>query len=100
MDTLETSKVLSNAVRVNILDWLKDVEGNFPPNQDLGHYDYGACVHHIRAKANLSQSTISHYLSMMEKAGLVISTRWGKWTYYRRNEDNIKMYIEKLKNEL
>jgi ArsR family transcriptional regulator len=100
MDIIEINKVLSNKTRINILNWLKNVEENFPPNKELGHYEYGACVQYIREKANLSQSTISHYLSMMEKAGLITSTRWGKWTYYKRNEENIKMYVEFLKNEL
>ena len=54
MNIIEINKVLSNQTRVDILDWLKDVEGNFPPNKELGHYDYGACVQYIKEKANLS----------------------------------------------
>lgn len=100
MNIIEINKVLSNKTRVDILNWLKNVKENFPSNKELGHNEYGACVQYIREKANLSQSTISHYLSMMEKAGLVNSTRWSKWTYYKRNEENIKKYLEILKNEL
>lgn len=100
MNLIEINKVLTNKTRIYILNWLKDIKGNFPPNKELGHYDYGACVQYIQEKANLSQSTISHYLSMMEKAGLITSTRWRKWTYYKRNEGNIKKYIDILKDTL
>ena len=100
MDLIEINKVLSNETRVNILSWLKEPEKHFPPHQELKHFNDGVCVQYIGEKAGLSQSTISHYLSMMEKAGLVTSTRWGKWTYYKRNEENIKKYLEILESEL
>ena len=100
MNIIDVNKTLSNETRVKILKWLKNVKGNFPQNKELGHYEYGACVQYIQEKANLSQPTISHYLSMMEKAGLIISTRWGKWTYYKRNEENINKYLEILSKEL
>jgi DNA-binding transcriptional ArsR family regulator len=54
----------------------------------------------IQEKANLSQSTVSQYLSMMQKAGLLESERHGKWTYYRRNEKNIQELATYLKEEL
>ena len=86
MDIIEISKVLSNETRLNILNWLKEPEKKFPKHQELGHFDDGVCVQYIGDKAGLSQSTISHYLTMMQKAGLIIPTRHGKWTYYKRNE--------------
>lgn len=39
---------------------------------------------------DMLQSTGSGYLDMMQRAGLLESARFGKWTYYRRNEDKIK----------
>ena len=75
-------------------------EENFPPHTDLGHFDDGVCAQYIQVKLELSQSTVSHYLSLMEKADLVIPTRHGKWTYYRRNEKKIKAYISYLKANL
>lgn len=100
MNLVEISKALSNQIRVDILFWLKEPEKNFPPHLELGHFDYGVCLVFIKNKANLSQSTISQYMSQLQKAGLVLSTRIGKWTYFRRNEENIKAYIETLNNEL
>ena len=100
MNITEISKVLSNSTRVNILRWLKEPEKNFPPHQDIDHFDDGVCVGYIQEKAGLSQSTVSTYLTSMQQADLVIPTRHGKWTYYRRNEKVIQEYIDALKEEL
>lgn len=100
MDIIEINKVLSNETRLNILKWLKEPEAHFPPHQDLGHFNDGVCVQYIGEKAGLSQSTISHYLTMMQKARLIIPTRHGKWTYYKRDEQLIKQYIQFLGKNL
>lgn len=100
MDIVEINKVLSNKTRVNILKWLKNPALNFPPHQDIDHFDDGVCVGFIQDKTGLSQSTISTYLNSMQNAKLVIPTRHGKWTYYKRNEEVIEAYIEAIKNEL
>ncbi len=100
MNVIEVSKVLSNQIRVDILEWLKDPEKHFPPHQELGHFDFGVCLVFIKNKADLSQSTISQYMSQMQSAGLVTATRLGKWTYFKRNEENIKKYINHLQYKL
>ncbi len=100
MDIIEISKVLSNKTRVNILKWLKNPEDNFPPHKDIDHFDDGVCVGFIKDKAGLSQSTISSYLSLMQNADLIIPTRHGKWTYYRRDEKVIAAYIKALSTHL
>ena len=100
MNLIEINKALSNQVRVDILNWLKKPEDNFPPHLELGHFDYGVCLVFIKNKANLSQSTISQYMSQLQKSGLVDSKRIGKWTYFKRNEQNIKNYINQLNKEL
>ena len=51
-------------------------------------------------KLNMTQSTVSHYLMILERAGLLISTRIGKWTYYKRNEEVIKKFSEFASDEL
>ena len=100
MNIVEISKVLSNATRVKILQWLKTPEQHFPPHQEIDHFDDGVCVGYIQDKTGLSQSTISTYLSSMQQADLVIPTRHGKWTYYRRNEPVIQAYVNALQQEL
>ena len=93
MDMTETFKALSNPTRLQILMWLKDPEANFP--EQGGHPGVpddlkgGVCVGSIRDKTDISQSTASQYLDMLQRCGLLLSERHGKWTYFRRNEEAI-----------
>jgi DNA-binding transcriptional ArsR family regulator len=86
MDQVEMFKALSNKTRLQILGWLKNPEKNFP-DQATNGFDNGVCVGQIQNKAGLTQSTVSEYLSTLQRAGLVKSTRVGQWTYYQRNEE-------------
>ena len=92
----EIGKCLSNQTRFQILEWLKQPEKHFPPHETLKHFNDGVCVTYIQKKAGLSQSTISTYLTNMEKCGLLISTRHGKWSYLKRNEKTIKQFMNFL----
>jgi DNA-binding transcriptional ArsR family regulator len=87
MDQLEIFKALSNKTRLQILHWLKEPEKYFPPQEHEDINQVGVCVGQIQQKAGLNQSTISEYLSILQKAGLLKSTRIGQWTYYKRNEE-------------
>ena len=100
MEIIAINKVLANQTRFNILCWLKEPEKHFPPHEDLGHFDFGVCVLYIQEKTGLSQSTISLFLTNMQNAGLIIPTRVGKWTYYRRDEKTIKEYLQLLNEKL
>ncbi|WP_428229489.1 ArsR/SmtB family transcription factor [Flavobacterium sp.] len=100
MDTIAINKVLSSQVRVDILNWLKKPEDHFPKQVNVPDFSDGVCVCHIQDKTGLSQSTISHYLMMLHKIDFLIATRHGKWTYYRRNEDEILHYIHTLSDSL
>ena len=102
MNYLEISKALSNETRVKILGWLKNPHENFPPQgESLGtpvDLKGGVCVSSIQAKAGVSPSTVSNYLAILQDAGLLISERYEKWTYYRRNEEVIRQYAEYIMN--
>ena len=90
---------LNNPVRRKILDWLKD-RANFPPALPE-HADLeGVCAAYIQEKARLSQSTISNYMALLKQAGLVISERHGKFTFYRRDEDAIRAFLSAAEKEL
>jgi len=69
-----------------MLQWLKQPEQNFPEQVEAG-FSAGVCVGQIQKKANLTQSTVSEYLSILQRVGLIKSTRIGQWTYYKRNEE-------------
>ena len=104
MNKIEIFKALSNETRLNIIEWLKEPEKNFPPQG--GHLDHsvdlkgGVCVGSIRDKAGISQSTISHYLDILQKADLLLAERHGKWTYYRRNEATLAAMADFFHHEI
>lgn len=97
---LSIFKALSNDTRLQILRWLKEPEKNFPMQDTADVHGVGVCVKHIQRKAGLSQSTVSQYLAILQKAGLVSITRVGQWTYYKRNEKNVASLAEYLKHDL
>lgn len=90
MNIIEIFKALSNDKRVEILQWLKEPEKHFDTTNENVAIKGGVCVRDIQEKSGLSQSTISQYLAMMQKAELLESVRHGKWTYYRRNEATLE----------
>jgi ArsR family transcriptional regulator len=100
MDVDEIMKALANPVRRQILQWLKEPERHFPPHAGPCPLVQGVCVGHIQAKAALSQSTVSAYLAMLQRAGLVTSRRIGQWTFYTRNETTIRAFLDCLNRQV
>lgn len=104
MNSLEICKALANETRMNILMWLKEPEKHFPPQgthcAENERYTGGVCVGSIQEKAGISQSTVSHYLDILQRAGLLTSERIGKWTYYKRNEETIREFARFIAKEL
>jgi DNA-binding transcriptional ArsR family regulator len=107
MDTeeaLDIFRALSNKSRIDVLRWLKNPEDHFPPQGEhvpVGtNLKGGVCVGSITEKCALSQSTVSHYLDMLQRAGLLKSERYGKWMYYRRDEKVISELAKYIKTDL
>ncbi|MEM9907288.1 MAG: metalloregulator ArsR/SmtB family transcription factor [Cyanobacteria bacterium P01_D01_bin.44] len=98
MEPITVFKVLANKTRLQILQWLKVPAEHF--SADAIKPEVGVCVGDIQKKAGLAQSTVSHYLAMLESAGFVIATREGQWTYYRRNEAIFHELAELVKSEI
>ncbi|UFH33097.1 helix-turn-helix domain-containing protein [Chryseobacterium sp. C-71] len=101
MKLLEVIKSLSNETRLNILTWLKDPFDHFP-KEELNNYspDLGVCVSDIAQKAGMSVPTVSDYLKTMSSAEILIATRKGQWTYYKRNEKAIQELARLIKEDL
>ncbi|MFC4505837.1 MULTISPECIES: ArsR/SmtB family transcription factor [Streptomyces] len=96
-ELIETLKALGNPARLQIMRWLKDPEVHFAEYEPIADRTaVGVCVTHIQARAGLAQSTVSSYMSTLERAGLVTSTRVGKWTHYRRDESRIAQLAESI----
>ncbi|EMT50063.1 MULTISPECIES: ArsR/SmtB family transcription factor [Brevibacillus] len=100
MDPLLIFKALSNETRLQILDWLKEPEKHFPPQEGGDCRKIGVCVSHIQEKAGLSQSTVSQYLLTLQRAGLLEVYRYGQWTYYKRNEQKLKELAAFIQHDL
>lgn len=100
MDPILIFKALSNETRLQILDWLKEPEKHFPPQEGGDSKKIGVCVSHIQEKAGLSQSTVSQYLLMLQRAGLLEANRYGQWTYYKRNEQALNELSRYIKEQL
>ena len=90
-------KALASDKRLKILDWLKDVQANFPPQKHGDPVTEGACNLFIVEKLGVSQPTGSRHLKVLVDAGLVVATRRKGWTYYRRNEDAIAAVAERMR---
>ncbi len=90
-------KALASDKRLKILDWLKDVQANFPPQEHGDPVTEGACNLFIVEKLGVSQPTGSRHLKVLVDAGLVVATRRKGWTYYRRNEVAITAVAERMR---
>ena len=100
MKTIEIFKALANKNRLQIIFWLRNPEDYFVHESGVDMGEVGVCVSEIQRLLGLTQSTTSHYLSMMSQADLLIVTRIGKWTYYRRNEETIAKLQDYIGQEL
>ena len=98
MDKTEILKALSNPLRVEFLEWMRQPEENF--SSQAHPLEMGICAQQFERRCGLSQSTVSGHLATLEKAGLVSTTKVGQWTFYHRNEDAIRDFIETLKTSL
>lgn len=100
-DLTEVLKAINNPIRMDILRWLKNPKENFEVEEQLVDADVeGVCVSIIQEKVQLSQSTVSAYLATLQRAKLVSSKRIGPWTYYKRNDESIRAFTDKLSGVL
>ncbi len=60
------------------------------------------CVCHIREVFGLAVSTISEHLSVLRKAGLILSKKDGKWVYYQAKLSlgDLSLFLKELKSSL
>ncbi|GAB20686.1 putative ArsR family transcriptional regulator [Gordonia effusa NBRC 100432] len=77
-------KAVAHPQRLTILGWLREPE-SFPPQLRPAE-EVGVCLKHIQARLGASQSTVSQYLAVLQRAGLVHCTKIGQWSHYRRDE--------------
>ncbi len=87
---------IADPTRRRILHALKPIEAPAKANATAARL----CAGDIEERVRLSQSTISHHMAILTKAGLVEASKQGQWRWYRRNEKAIRGIVKSLRREL
>jgi DNA-binding transcriptional ArsR family regulator len=90
MIDLHAIQAISNARRLQILEWLKKPRVNFRPQVDGDLVRDGVCAVLIAEKLGISRPTLSEHMRVLCQAELVRSKKIKQWTFYKRNEARIK----------
>jgi len=83
-------RALANERRLQILDWLKQPREHFPPQVDGDLVRDGVCAALIADKLGVSQPALSEHMRILVDAGLVRAERIKQWTFYKRDEPEIR----------
>jgi DNA-binding transcriptional ArsR family regulator len=90
MEIANAARALANERRIEILDWLKDPIAHFRSQVEGDLVIDGVCGLLIAEKLGVSQPTTSEHLKILTQAGLLRSKRIKQWTFYKRDENQIK----------
>jgi ArsR family transcriptional regulator len=83
-------RALANNKRLQILEWLKQPRKHFPPQVDGDLVKDGVCGVLIARKLRVSQPTASEHLNILLRAGFLRAKRIKQWTFYKRQEAEIR----------
>ena len=90
MEIMLAIRALDSKPRLEILGWLKNPRKHFPPQADGDLVRDGVCGVLIARKLRVSQPTASEHLKILARAGLLRPKRIKQWTFYKRDESQIK----------
>jgi DNA-binding transcriptional ArsR family regulator len=90
MEILLAIRALDSKPRLQILGWLKNPRKHFPPQVDGDLVKDGVCGVLIARKLRVSQPTASEHLKILARAGLLRPKRIKQWTFYKRDESQLK----------
>lgn len=93
-------RALANTNRLQILAWLRDPRKHFPPQVHGDLVRDGVCGLFIAKKLRISHPTASDHLKVLAQAGLIRGKRIRQWTFYKRNEAEIRAWKRALSKEL
>lgn len=86
LDPNEAMKALAHPMRIEFLAWLKQPDEHFVSR--TAEKAIGVPAGQFQ-RSGLSQSAVSQHLSVLHRAGLVITQRIGSQVLYARDEGNI-----------
>ncbi len=90
MSDADLFKALASDKRLQVLQWLRDPEAHFPPQQDGDLVQDGVCSLFIAEKLGVSQPTCGEHLRVLSRAGLLRSKKIKQWVFYKRDEKRIR----------
>lgn len=96
MDINRISAALACPRRLSILTWLKDPARHFPPQVHADIERVGVCGAFIADKLGVRPATASAHLRILADAGMIVSTRIGKWTYFKRKNEALRAFRRAL----
>jgi ArsR family transcriptional regulator len=96
-DTAAALRALANERRLQILQWLKEPRAHFRPQVDGDLVRDGVCAALIAEKLGVSQPALSEHMRILVAAGLVRAKRIKQWTFYKRDEAEIRQVKNLLK---
>jgi len=100
MTIVQAARALANERRLQILEWLKDPTANFRPQVDGDLVKDGVCGVLIAEKLGVSQPTVSEHLRILAQSGLIKAKRSKRWTFYKRDEENIRKLKQAIRANL
>ena|ERR1700761_2815157 len=93
-------RALANERRLRVLGWLKEPRAHFPPQVDGDLVRDGVCGASIADKLGVSQPTASEHLRILVEAKLLQAKRVKQWTFYRRDEAQLRAVKRAIAQDL
>ncbi len=99
MDMVKMFKALGHEFRFQVVMAL--LRGNIHSCcGEIRSYEQGCCVTDLTDKFDISQSTISHHLSILVDAGIVKMEKRGLWSIYLISTDAVQELHKAIGNWL
>ncbi|HWD57906.1 MAG TPA: transcriptional regulator [Stellaceae bacterium] len=90
MDISAALRAFANERRLQVLDWLKDPRAHFREQVDGDLVEDGVCGLLIAEKLGVSQPTVTEHMKLLTEIGAVRSRRIKQWTFYKRDEEQLR----------
>jgi ArsR family transcriptional regulator len=95
---VETFAALANVHRIKIFKLLLN-----PPRDRVGEEEFRErklCVCSIVRCLGLGNSTVSHHLACLRRAGLIKCEKRGRWIYYFVDDEGVTRFKEMINKEM
>jgi DNA-binding transcriptional ArsR family regulator len=91
MDLPAALRALASERRLQVLEWLKDPRAHFREQVDGDLVEDGVCGLLIAEKLKVSQPTVTEHMKLLVEIGAVRARRIKQWTFYKRDEERIRV---------